>query len=142
MTVTALLISHNGARWLPAVLEGLGAQTRAPERILAVDTGSGDASVELLTAHLGAESVVGAPARTSFPDAVDLGLEHLPRTMPTRLETAHGEHRPGPAGDVEDTEWIWLLHDDSRPAPDALERLLEVATTNPSVSILGTKHRE
>ena len=60
-----------------------------------------------------------------------LGLEHLPRTTSTRLETAHGEHRPGPAGDVEDTEWVWLLHDDSRPAPDALERLLEVAATNP-----------
>ncbi len=121
MRVTALLVSHNGARWLPAVLEGLGAQTRRPDRVLAVDTGSGDASVDLLTAQLGAGSVLDVPASTSFPDAVTLGLDHLP-----------------PA----DTEWVWLLHDDSRPAPDALERLLEVAETNPAVSILGPKHRE
>jgi len=142
VTVTALLVSHNGARWLPAVLEGLGAQTRPPERVLAVDTGSGDASVELLTAHLGAESVVGAPARTSFPDAVTLGLEHLPRATTARLAAASAEQHSRPPGGTEDTEWVWLLHDDSRPAPDALERLLEVAATNPSASILGTKHRE
>ena len=43
--VTALLVSHEGARWLPAVLDGLVAQTRPPERVVAVDTGSTDDSV-------------------------------------------------------------------------------------------------
>jgi GT2 family glycosyltransferase len=127
--VTALLVSHNGARWLPAVLEGLGAQTRAPDRLLAVDTGSGDASVDLLTDRLGADAVVSASARTSYPDAVSRGLDHLPP-----LATGGG---PGGTD-----EWVWLLHDDSRPAPDALERLLEVAAENPSVSVLGPKLRE
>jgi GT2 family glycosyltransferase len=128
--VTALLVSHNGARWLPAVLEGLGAQTRAPERVLAVDTGSGDASVELLSDHLGADAVVGAPARTSYPDAVARGLDHLP-PFGAGGDTSRGSD-----------EWVWLLHDDSRPAPDALERLVEVAADNPSVSVLGPKLRE
>jgi GT2 family glycosyltransferase len=127
--VTALLVSHNGARWLPAVLEGLAAQTRAPDRLLAVDTGSGDASVDLLTDRLGADAVISAPARTSYPDAVSRGLDHLP-------PFAAG----GPSGDSD--EWVWLLHDDSRPAPDALERLLEVAADNPSASVLGPKLRE
>jgi GT2 family glycosyltransferase len=122
--VTALLVSHNGARWLPAVLEGLDAQTRRPDQVVAVDTGSGDASVDLLTTRLGPESVVGAPSRTTFPAAVALGLEHV----------APGHDR-GP-------DWVWLLHDDSRPAPEALQRLLEVAEVNPSVSILGPKLRE
>ena len=137
MRVTALLVSHNGARWLPAVLDGLGEQTVAPDRVLAVDTGSGDASVDLLTSRLGADSVVGAPARTSYPDAVTLGLDHLPRGVATGAGR-HGADRAL----ADDTEWLWLLHDDSRPAPDALERLLEVAVANPSVSILGPKHRE
>ncbi|HEU4512621.1 MAG TPA: glycosyltransferase family 2 protein [Nocardioidaceae bacterium] len=125
MTVTALLVSHNGARWLPAVLEGLESQTRPPERVLAVDTASKDATPGLLAGALGPESVLEAPARTSFPDAVDLGLRHLDGTAPA------GEQ-----------EWVWILHDDSRPAPDALERLLEAAAENPSVAILGPKHRE
>jgi GT2 family glycosyltransferase len=127
--VTALLVSHNGARWLPAVLEGLAAQTRAPDRLLAVDTGSGDASVDLLTDSLGADAVISAPARTSYPEAVSRGLDELPPL------TTEG----GPGGP---DEWVWLLHDDSRPAPDALERLLEVAADNPSVSVLGPKLRE
>jgi GT2 family glycosyltransferase len=129
--VTALLVSHNGARWLPAVLEGLGEQTYAPDRVLAVDTGSGDASVELLMGHLGADSVVSADGRTSYPAAVVLGLQHA---FPA------GRDRDG--GRRTDDDWVWLLHDDSRPASDALERLLEVAESNPSVSILGPKLRE
>ncbi len=127
MTVTALLVSHNGARWLPAVLEGLGSQTRPPERVLAVDTASQDATPGLLAEAVGAGSVLEAPARTSFPEAVDLALRHL-----------DGAARDGEAA----PEWLWILHDDSRPAPDALERLLAAAETNPSVAILGPKHRE
>ncbi|HLN78650.1 MAG TPA: glycosyltransferase family 2 protein [Nocardioidaceae bacterium] len=126
MTVTALLVSHNGARWLPAVLEGLSSQTREPDQVLAVDTGSADATLELLTSSLGAESIIGAPARTTYPEAVALGLSHLPPA----------------AGVPDEPEWVWLLHDDCRPAPDALERLLETAERNPSVSILGPKLRE
>lgn len=123
MTVTALLVSHNGARWLPAVLEGLTSQTRAPDRILAVDTASTDASVDLLTSALGRQALLEAPPLTSYPDAVGLGLREL----------SDGAGEP---------EWVWLLHDDSRPAPDALERLLETAAANPSFSILGPKLRE
>src|SRR5207249_1768890 len=40
------------------------------------------------------------------------------------------------------TEWIWLLHDDSAPAPDALEWLLATANANPPATILGSKLRD
>jgi GT2 family glycosyltransferase len=123
VTVTALLVSHDGARWLPAVLEGLSAQTVRPDRVLVVDTGSTDATVDLVVAALGPEVLLEAPARTSYPAAVALGLHEL---------GARGE----------EPEWLWLLHDDSRPAPDALERLLEVSAAEPSVDILGVKLRE
>lgn len=126
MTVTALLVSHDGARWLPAVLEGLRSQTRAPDHILAVDTGSTDATVDLLADALGTEGLVELPATTSFPDAVAAGLDRMPA-------------RPG-SGD--EHEWVWLLHDDSRPAPDALEILLRAAAEDPAVTILGPKLRE
>ncbi len=121
MTVTALLVSHDGARWLPAVLDGLAAQTVQPDRVVAVDTGSSDATLDLLATALGREAVVEAAADTGFPDAVALGLRERPAA---------------------DGEWVWLLHDDSRPAPDALERLLEAAAADPSADILGPKLRE
>lgn len=123
MKVTAILVSHNGARWLPAVLAGLEASTLLPAEIVAVDTGSADASVELLERTLGPSGVVSAEPDTAYADAVRAGLD------------ATGPAEPG--------EWIWLLHDDSNPAPDCLARLVEAAEAAPAeVAVLGPKLRE
>lgn len=43
------------------------------------------------------------------------------------------------AFDVETTEWIWLLHDDSAPSPDCLAMLLGAADAHPRAGILGPK---
>jgi GT2 family glycosyltransferase len=123
--VTALLVSHDGARWLPAVLDGLDEQTRAPDRVVAVDTGSADASPDLLGARLDPSVILRLGPDTSFPDAVGQALTHLP-----------------PRVEGDEPEWVWLLHDDCRPAPDALERLVGAAVENPSVALLGPKLRE
>ena len=122
--MTALLVSHDGARWLPAVLDAVAAQTRRPDGVMAVDTGSTDGSVDLLHKRLGNDGLTTAPAHTSFGAAVARGLAAL----------------APPAADEE--AWIWLLHDDSAPAPDALEHLLAAAAGQPSVDILGPKLRE
>lgn len=116
MRVTALLVSHDGARWLPAVLAGLRDQQRRPDRIIAVDTGSSDDSVALLTAALGAAAVMERPG-ASFPEAVDAALTS-----------------------VED-DWVWILHDDANPHAHALAALLEAATSS-GAAIAGPKLRE
>ncbi|HET6561090.1 MAG TPA: glycosyltransferase family 2 protein [Marmoricola sp.] len=120
LTVTALLVSHEGERWLPVVLEGLAAQTVAPDRVVTVDTGSTDRSRELVRGALPDADHLDRPGAT-FPEAVDAALAAL---------------TPGPAG-----EWVWLLHDDSAPAPDALEELLAAASADPEVAVLGAKVR-
>jgi GT2 family glycosyltransferase len=124
--VTALLVSHNGGRWLPAVLAGLERSTRLPDEIVAVDTGSTDDSVALLEQALGARSgagVVRLDPRTSYAAAVRAGLEQAPPAEPD--------------------EWVWLLHDDSNPAPGALAALARVAEAAPrEVAVLGPKVRE
>ena len=122
--MTALLVSHEGARWLPAVLGGLAEQSRTPDLVLAVDTGSTDGSVDLLVERLGEDAVHAVSPRTSYGDAVAAGLEAVP-----------------PAADAAD-DWVWLLHDDSAPAPRALETLLAAADANPGVDVLGPKLRE
>ena len=126
MTVTALLVSHDGARWLPAVLAGLTGQTHPVDRVVAVDTTSRDGSVELVREALGEPSPTTAydvvSGTTSFPAAVRHGLEIFP------------------ALDAE--EWVWLLHDDASPAPDALTELLAAAAEHPDAAILGPKLRE
>jgi glycosyltransferase involved in cell wall biosynthesis len=108
--VSAILVCHDGERWLPTVLEGLSSQSRPIDRVVAVDTHSLDRSVELVGAAYGAENVVETTVGTSFPEAVDRGLAEL---------AARGDAQHG--GDPD--EWVWLLHDDATPAPDALEQL-------------------
>lgn len=121
MIVTAILVSHDGARWLPAVLDGLTSQTRPVDRTVAVDTTSRDGSVDLLRERLGDGAVHVLPGSTTYPDAVDAALDLAPA--------------------VED-EWVWLLHDDSNPAPDALEQLVYATEEFEDVDVIGPKLRE
>ena len=116
-SVSALLISHDGERWLPAVIDGLRNQRTPVARVVAVDTGSKDASAALLEEAFGC--VVRVPGSTTFPDAVRSGLEHLG-----------------------DTEWVWILHDDANPDPEALAALLAAAEEHPDAAVLGPKLRE
>ena len=117
--VTAVLVSHDGARWLPAVLDGLAAQSVPPDHVVAVDTGSKDESARLLAEALGADAVVQEKLNTGFPQAVRRGLE-------------------GHAA----CEWVWILHDDANPDPGALAALLDAASDDPEADILGPKLRE
>ncbi len=127
MTVTALLVSHDGARWLPAVLTGLTGQTHPVDRVVAVDTTSRDDSVALVRDALRSSRPDGlvvevVPGSTSYPAAVRRGLELAPAAAPD--------------------EWVWLLHDDSNPEPTALAELLAAAEARPGAAILGPKLRE
>ncbi len=124
-SVTVVVVNHAGMSWLPQVLDGVAAQTRRPDRSFATDTGSRDGSFELLTAELGADRVCRAGRRTSYGEAVDLALE---------LDA--GLHPDDP------TEWVWLLHDDSNPAPEALAALLAASEADPGADLLGPKLRE
>jgi GT2 family glycosyltransferase len=127
--VTAVLVAHDGERWLPRTLEALAAAERPPDRLIAVDTGSRDRTAIMLEDSLGANSVVSLPASTGFGAAVQAGLSTADDRAPTRT-TWH-----------EQVEWVWLLHDDCAPAPDALRRLLEYAVRRPDVGVIGPKVR-
>jgi GT2 family glycosyltransferase len=121
----ALLVSHDGARWLPAVIDGIQAQTAPVAGVVAVDTGSTDESVDLLLEAF--DEVVTLSGRTAYPEAVRVALEQVPAYA--------AEVTACP-------EWIWLLHDDSNPVPDALEQLLAAASADPRADVLGPKLRE
>lgn len=122
--VGLVLVSHDGATWLPQVLADLAAQTRAPDLVVAVDTGSRDGSPALLDQALGGDAVVSMPDTTGFPDAVRAGVAELERRAD------------------DDLDWVWVLHDDAAPAPTALEELLRASLEHPDVALLGPKLRE
>jgi len=124
--VTAVLVAHDGRRWLPRTLAALGGLERRPDRLVAVDTGSRDESQRLLEDGLGHRAVVRTSSRAGFGAAVVKGL---------RAADSPGRPHDGR------TEWVWVLHDDSAPEPDALTRLLEWAVRRPDAGVLGPKVR-
>lgn len=129
--VAVVLVTHDGAAWLPTVVAGLAAQTVRPDRVVVVDTGSKDASPEIVVDALGPllpVTVRRLAASAGFPEAVAAGLDEL-----DVLDADHGAALPA--------SWVWVLHDDAHPAPDALERLLTTAVERPDAALLGPKLR-
>lgn len=105
--VTAVMVVHNAEEWLPRQLRAVAALNPRPGRIIVVDNGSTDKSRPLLSQAYNAgvvTSLVPGTADQSFGDAVNSALSAPPR-------------------------WLWLLHDDSAPKPDALRQLLRGAAS-------------
>lgn len=120
--VTAVLVAHDGARWLPGCLAALASQTRPPDELVAVDTGSTDDGPALLAAAV--PHVLQRPRDSGFGAAVAAGVAAA----------------PGPPATTDaPQDWIWLLHDDCAPAPTALEELLRAAGTTAGAGVLGPK---
>ncbi|MEU9051057.1 glycosyltransferase [Streptomyces sp. NPDC048384] len=158
--VTAVLVSHDGARWLPDALAGLLGQERPVQFAVAADTGSADHSAQLVTDALGADRVLHLARRTGFGQAVEEANRSAPVLTPDELaylkrpsgwdpvtrtwrddaydmpELPHGEP----------VQWLWLLHDDCAPEPDALAQLLRVVENEyelgrDDVAVVGPKLR-
>jgi len=117
-SVTAILVARNGAQYLPATIGALQAQTRPPERIIAIDSASSDASLSLLQQQLPGALVVSAK-KGSLAQVIDLAL--------------------GRAAGPEPTDWYWFLGHDNAAHPRALEALLAAVEVSPSVVVVGPK---
>ncbi|WP_217213215.1 glycosyltransferase family 2 protein [Streptomyces sp. AC550_RSS872] len=158
--VTAVLVSHDGARWLPDALAGLLGQERPVQFAMAADTGSADQSAQLVTDALGDDRVLHLARRTGFGQAVEEANRTAPVLTPDELtylkrpsgwdpvtrtwrddaydmpELPHGEP----------VQWLWLLHDDCAPEPDALAQLLRVVENEyelgrDDIAVVGPKLR-
>nr|WP_229713652.1 glycosyltransferase [Streptomyces fuscichromogenes] len=158
--VTAVLVSHDGARWLPTALAGLLGQERPVQYAVAADTGSADESAQLLTESLGDANVLHLARRTGFGQAVEEASRTAPLLTPDELPYLKRPSGWDPvtrqwrddAYDMpelpygEPVQWLWLLHDDCAPEPDALAQLLRVVDNElelgrDDVAVVGPKLR-
>lgn len=117
--VTAILVVHDGATWLPETVASLASQVRPAQQIVAVDTGSIDISPKLLK---GARiPSISMKRTTGFGEAVSTAVASLPPI----IDSSH--------------EWLWILHDDCAPQPGALEALLRAVAERPNAVVAGPK---
>ncbi|WP_149202586.1 glycosyltransferase [Actinotalea subterranea] len=124
--VTAVVVTRGVTEYLPDTLAALAAGTRPPQRVVVVDAAHTDdaaqpGELDALVAPLRDVThvtVTTASAARTFGHAVRTGLDQV--------------HAPGGG-------WLWLLHDDSAPAPTALAQLLRAVEVAPSVAVAGCK---
>ena len=126
-----MVVAHDAARRLPGLVNAVREQTHPVQRVVGVDTGSRDRSGATLTELLGQDAVFGMEEDTGYGAAVARAMQH---------PAAHASG--GAGGPADGTEWIWLLHDDCEPAPDALEELLAGADRSRSSAVLGPKLKD
>jgi GT2 family glycosyltransferase len=127
--VTAVLVSHDGARWLPEAVATLAETISIPVHVVCVDTGSTDGSAELLDRLMSSlmpeqhTHVLRLPRTTGYGEAVAAGLADLD-------------------GRAARTRWLWLLHDDAAVEPLTLTALLAEAEVSTGAAMLGAKARD
>ena len=117
--VTAILILHDGATWLPEVVVSLTSQTHKIDQIVAVDTGSIDSSAKLVN---GARiPVLPMDRETGFGEAIS----HAVSTLPAIADP--------------EREWLWIINDDLSVHRKALANLLSEVKMRPNVVMAGPK---
>ena len=135
--VVAVLVTLDAARWLPATLEALAELDTRPTRLIAIDNASTDATRTLLDRAYDEgvlDAVYEGQRDFGFGTAVRAALEADAANLQDDADTIGFR-----AVSADDTHWLWLLHDDAVPAPDALYQLLAHVTTEPSIDLTGPK---
>jgi GT2 family glycosyltransferase len=133
--VTAILVAMDAARWLPGTLAGLARLTHRPTRLIAIDNASGDATRALLDRAYEQgllDAVYHGRRSYGFGAAVQAALAK------DRSQTGDA-HPAGFGGAGDRSRWLWLLHDDAAPAPDALQRLLAHVVLDDTIDVTGPK---
>ena len=120
VTVTAVVVTRGSSPYLATTLSALRTQSRTPDSVVVVDVDTAPATSGHHDLQLGgARYLAGAGAR-SFGEAIDAAL----------LATGTPEHG-----------WLWLLHDDSAPAPGTLAALTRAVEHSNAVAVAGCKQR-
>jgi GT2 family glycosyltransferase len=135
--VLAVLVTLDAARWLPATLEALAKLDTRPARLIAIDNASTDATRTLLDRARDQgvlDAVYEGKREFGFGTAVSAALESDAANLQDDADTLGFR-----AISADDTHWLWLLHDDAVPAPDALYQLLAHVTIDPSIDLTGPK---
>lgn len=106
--VAAVVVTHNRLALLKQCVDALSVQTHPPECVIVVDNASDDGTREWLDARKGVEPVHQG-----------------------NLGGAGGFWRGIKEAMKSGTDWVWIMDDDTIPAPDCLERLVAAAGRAP-----------
>lgn len=114
LSVATIVVANSADDYLSETLSQLAKQTHRIQQVMVVDT-AGSEETEKLVSKFGFSLI--QPGDLRLGAAVDAGVSAL----------AH------------QSDWLWILHDDSAPEPSALSQLARAAEISPSVAVIGPK---
>ncbi|MEX2497797.1 MAG: glycosyltransferase family 2 protein [Wenzhouxiangellaceae bacterium] len=117
-SVAVVVLNFNGADDTLACLESLGQMRPGPGTLLVVDNASDDDSVPRIRAAFPGAQVSVNESNLGFGGGLNPLLEDV-------IRDGH--------------EWVWLLNNDTRVAPDALAQMLEHASAHPEAGAVGAR---
>jgi GT2 family glycosyltransferase len=112
--VALVIPNHNGARWLPGLLESVAAQTVTPVEVLVVDDGSTDGSAQLAAGYAGVR-VLALEGNGGFARTANAGIGAV------------------------SAEAVALVNTDVVLAPDWLERAVAALEDDHGAAAVATK---
>ncbi|MEN9965199.1 MAG: hypothetical protein RJA60_196 [Actinomycetota bacterium] len=116
--VTAVVVIHDADEFFVATSQAVANQTHKPDRILVIDSGT------------------NADSNTNRERSEALGFDYIRVESDAKLQDCI---QAAISASNHPDQWLWILHDDSAPAPTALQDLLAAIELSPSVAIAGPK---
>ncbi len=120
--VLAIILNWNGLDFTRDCCASLTAQTYPNLDVLVVDNGSTENTVEALREACPRAKVIGSDVNLGFAGGANAGLRSV--------------------GDLKRYDYVWLLNNDVLCEPNALERLLTKAESDPQLGAVGCAMRE
>lgn len=117
--VTALIVTSGETPYLAATLLAVSRQTLAPQQVFVIDVSSSG------VAHRSGTKVLKTPGAPNLGEAL-----RQAKAQPDFPTPAPGKPHA-----------LWILHDDSAPAPSCLAEQLKVLESGSSIKVVGAKQR-
>ena len=135
LKVAVVIPLHNHARYIGAALESLRVQTRPPDRVIIIDDGSTDGSLNAVVAYSEPPRRAPGPRRRGRPRV---------QTRTDVLLQAHRARRPRSTAPspwpTTAISWRFSMPDDSYH-PRRIERCLEYLEAHPQLDLVCTRLR-
>lgn len=116
MRTALVVVTRNRSEVLAATLRAVERQTRPPDAMFVVDSGSSDHTLDMLACDFPAATVIKAGDNVGVNAGLSLGMR-------AAFQAGY--------------EGFWLLDDDTEPPRDSLAELIATLEANPQVSGVG-----
>lgn len=114
VSVAAVVVANSADVYLSETLSQLSKQLYPIQQVVVVDTASSNETAQVVSRY--GYSLI-QPGDLRLGAAIQSGIQAL-------------EEKP---------QWLWILHDDSAPEPNALAQLAKTAEVSESVAVVGPK---